>query len=270
MRRLIAPAFAALALLFVAAPAALAQSTHGDLLVFAAASLKNALAEVDAGWAQTPQGKAAGVKTSFAGSSALAKQIEAGAPADVFISADLDWMDYLEQKQLVKPATRGTLLGNAIVLVAPTDSTGDSKTGAAIAELPKLLGKDGRLAMADTNAVPAGKYGKAALQHLKLWDAVAGRIAQAENVRAALALVARGEAPFGIVYATDAAAEPKVRVVASFPAGSHPPILYPAAVLAASSNPAAAAYLDYLHGPAAAAIFTRNGFTVLKPDAKTN
>lgn len=267
MRRLIAPAFAALALLFVAAPAARAQSTHGDLLVFAAASLKNALAEVDAGWAQTPQGKAAGVKTSFAGSSALAKQIEAGAPADVFISADLDWMDYLDKKQLVKPATRGTLLGNAIVLVAPQDG---GPASVAIAELPKLLGKDGRLAMADTNAVPAGKYGKAALQHLKLWDAVAGRIAQAENVRAALALVARGEAPFGIVYATDAAAEPKVRVVASFPAGSHPPILYPAAVLAASSNPAAAAYLDYLHGPAAAAVFTRNGFTVLKPAAKTN
>lgn len=238
------------------APAAHAE----DLLVFAAASLKNALAEVDAGWKQT------GVKTSFAGSSALAKQIEAGAPADVFISADLDWMDYLQKKDLVKAATRGNLLGNSIVLVAPKAGPASAK----IADLPKLLGPDGRLAMADTNAVPAGKYGKASLQHLKLWDAVSGRIAQAENVRAALALVARGEAPYGIVYATDAAAEPNVRVVDTFPAGSHPPIIYPVAVLTASKNPAAVAYIDYLHSPAAAAIFARNGFTVMKPDAKTN
>ncbi|MFC3675433.1 molybdate ABC transporter substrate-binding protein [Ferrovibrio xuzhouensis] len=255
--------FALAAALFVAAPAAHA----ADLLVFAAASLKNALAEVDAGWAGTARGKAAGVKTSFAGSSALARQIEAGAPADLFISADLDWMDYLQKEDLVKTATRGTLLGNAIVLVAPQDG---GPASARIADLPALLGKDARLAMADTRAVPAGKYGKAALEHLKLWDGVSGRIAQAENVRAALALVARGEAPFGIVYATDAAAEPKVRVVARFPAGSHPPILYPAAVLAASTNPAAAAYLDYLHGPAAAAIFARNGFTVLPAAPKTN
>jgi molybdate transport system substrate-binding protein len=261
MRRLLV-AIAALALLFVAAPAARA----ADLLVFAAASLKNALAEVDAGWAQTAAGKAAGVKTAFAGSSALARQIEAGAPADLFISADLDWMDYLEKKALVKVATRGNLLGNAIVLVAPADTKGDVK----IAALPKLLGKDGKLAMADTSAVPAGKYSKAALEHLKLWDAVQGRIAQAENVRAALALVARGEAPYGIVYATDAAAEPQVRIADTFPADSHPPIIYPAAVLAGSTNPAAAAYLAYLHGPAAAAIFARHGFTVLGAPARTN
>jgi len=254
MRRPIC-ALAAL-MLIAAAPAARA----GDLLVFAAASLKNALAEVDAGW------KESGVKTSFAASSALARQIEAGAPADIFIPADLDWMDYLDKKALVKAGTRGSLLGNAIVLVAPKSN----RAAATIADLPGLLGKDGRLAMADTNAVPAGKYGKAALQHLKLWDAVAGRIAQAENVRAALALVARGEAPLGIVYATDAAAEPLVRVADTFPAGSHPPIIYPAAVLAGSKNPAAAAYLAYLHGPDAAAIFARHGFTVIRPDAKTN
>jgi molybdate transport system substrate-binding protein len=260
MRRLVILA-AALAL-FAAAPAARA----ADLLVFAAASLKNALAEVDAGWAQSAAGKAAGVKTAFAGSSALAKQIEAGAPADLFISADLDWMDYLQKKALVRASTRGNLLGNAIVLIAPQ---ADAKP-ARIADLPKLLGQDARLAMADTNAVPAGKYGKAALERLKLWDAVAGRIAQAENVRAALALVARGEAPYGIVYATDAAAEPNVRIADTFPADSHPPIIYPAAVLTGSTNPAAAAYLDYLHGPAAAAIFARSGFTVIGAPARTD
>ena len=264
MRRLIAPLAA---LVLIAATGVAAPAAHAaDLLVFAAASLKNALAEVDAGWAQTPAGKATGVKVSFAGSSALAKQIDAGAPADVFISADLDWMNYLEKKSLVKAATRGNLLGNSIVLVTPKTDGAAVK----IADLPKLLGKDGKLAMADTNAVPAGKYGKAALQHLKLWDGVQGHIAQAQNVRAALALVARGEAPYGIVYATDAAAEPKVRVADTFPADSHPPIIYPAAALAGSTNPAATAYLAWLHSPAAAAIFARNGFTVIRAPAKTN
>ncbi|WP_370154467.1 molybdate ABC transporter substrate-binding protein [Ferrovibrio sp.] len=228
----------------------------GDLLVFAAASLKTALAEIDAGW------RPSGIRTSFAGSAALARQIEAGAPADVFISADLAWMDYLQKKDLVRASTRSSLLGNRIVLVVPAASAASVRISPAL-DLAGLLGAEGRLAMADTSAVPAGKYGRAALQTLGLWDGVAGRIAQAENVRAALALVARGEAPLGIVYATDAAAEPKVRVADAFPAGSHPPVIYPAAVLAASRNPAAPAYLAYLRSPAARAVFERQGFTVL-------
>jgi molybdate transport system substrate-binding protein len=236
-----------------------------DLLVFAAASLKTALDEINAGYT------AAGIKVSYAASSALARQIEAGAPADVFLSADLDWMDYLDQKTLLKPGSRSTLLGNRIVLVAPAESKASAKLAPGL-DLAALLGRDGRLAMADVTAVPAGKYGKAALEALGLWPSVAGRIAQADNVRAALALVARGEAPLGIVYATDAAADAKsVRVLDAFPAGTHPPILYPAAQLAASQQPQAAAWLQHLRSPAARAVFEKTGFTVIAPaNAATN
>ncbi|WP_430396677.1 molybdate ABC transporter substrate-binding protein [Ferrovibrio sp.] len=236
-----------------------------DLLVFAAASLKNALDEINQGQAAGQ----AGVKVSYAASSALARQVEAGAPADLFISADLDWMDYLQQRNLVRNATRTNLLGNRLSLIAPADSKAAITLGSN-ANLAALLGPDGRLAMGDMNAVPAGKYGKAALDALNIWPQVANRVAQAENVRAALALVARGEAPLGIVYRTDAASEPKVRVVSDFPENTHPPIIYPAAALAGGKQEAAAAYLARLRSPAAAAIFTKHGFALLPADAKIN
>jgi len=256
-RRLLSLALAALLCGGLALPAAPAAAK--DLLVFAAASLKNALDDIDASY-RKDTGK--GVTVSFAASSALAKQIDAGAPADVFISADLDWMDYLAKKNLIKPDSRGNLLGNSIVLVAPADSKIMAKIGPGF-PLASLLG-DGRLAIANTQSVPAGKYGKAALESLGVWASVKDRVAQAENVRAALLLVSRGEAPLGIVYKTDVAADPQVRIVDSFPDDSHPPIVYPVAVIAASANPDAASYLAYLKSPAAAALFEKQGFTVLK------
>ena len=256
-RRLLPVAFAALVAGALALPAAPAAAK--DLLVFAAASLKNALDDIDASY-KKETGKA--VTVSFAASSALAKQVEQGAPADVFISADLDWMDYLAKKNQIKPETRSNLLGNSIVLVAPADSKVMAKVAPGFA-LASLLG-DGHLAMANTQSVPAGKYGKAALEKLGVWDSVKDRVAQADNVRAALLLVSRGEAPLGIVYKTDVAADPKVKIVDSFPDDSHPPIIYPVAVIAASANPDAAAYLAYLKSPTAAAAFEKQGFTVLK------
>jgi molybdate transport system substrate-binding protein len=255
--------FAALVLAagtILAAPAARAD----DLLVFAAASLKNALDDVNA---QVTKERGVKVVASYAASSALAKQIEQAAPADVYISADLDWMDYLAKRRLIKPASRVSLLGNRLVLVAPKDSKAEVRIAPNFA-LAKLIG-DGRLAMADPAHVPAGKYGKAALEKLGVWSSVADKIAPADNVRAALLLVARGETPFGIVYATDAAVDPKVRIVDAFPAGSYPPIVYPAAATASSKNPAAARYLSYLQSAAARAIFERYGFTVLQA-ARTN
>jgi len=229
-----------------------------DITVFAAASLKDALDAVNAQWQADAKHKAA---ISYAASSALAKQIEAGAPADVFISADLDWMKYLADRKLIRPETQSTLLGNRIVLVAPKDSAVQLTIVPNFA-LAEALG-DGRLAMADVRAVPAGKYGQAALETLGVWDSVKDRIAQAENVRATLALVSRGEAPLGIVYQTDAAADTGVKIVGTFPADSHPPILYPVAVLAGSDKPEARAFVDYLKSPAAKPLFEKQGFTVL-------
>jgi len=229
-----------------------------DVLFFAAASLKNALDAIDDQY-QKDTGKH--VAVSLAASSTLAKQIESGAPADLFISADLDWMDYLAQNNLIKADTRKNLLGNELVLIAPKDSTSNITIAPGFG-LAKALG-GGKLAMADTSAVPAGKYGKAALEKLGVWDKVSGQIAQAENVRAALALVARGEAPFGIVYQTDAAVEPGIKIVATFPADTHPPIIYPIALLAGSKNPDAAAYLTYLEGAKARPLFEKQGFTLL-------
>jgi molybdate transport system substrate-binding protein len=256
-RRLLPVAFAALIAGALALPAAPAAAK--DLLVFAAASLKNALDDIDASY-KKETGKA--VTVSFAASSALAKQVEQGAPADIFISADLDWMDYLAKKNLIKAGTSSNLLGNSIVLVAPADSTVTAKVAPNFA-LASLLG-DGHLAMANVQSVPAGKYGKAALKKLGVWDSVKDRVAQADNVRAALLLVSRGEAPLGIVYKTDVVADPKVKIVDSFPDDSHPPIIYPVAVIAASTNPDAAAYLAYLKSPTAAAAFEKQGFTVLE------
>src|ERR1700722_2955194 len=248
---------AALAVLAVGAGGVSAQGR--DVVVFAAASLKNALDDIHAQYTKDT-GKQ--ITISLAASSQLAKQIENGAPADIFISADLDWMDYLAQKNLIKPDTRKNLLGNELVLIAPKDRALDVKIALGF-DLAKLL-EGGRLAMADTTAVPAGKYGKAALEKLGAWASVADHLAQAENVRAALALVARKEAPLGIVYQTDAAAEPGVRIVGVFPADTHPPIVYPIALTAGSTNPDAPGFLAYMSSEKAQPLFEKQGFTVLK------
>ncbi|MCM2294551.1 molybdate ABC transporter substrate-binding protein [Allorhizobium sp. BGMRC 0089] len=235
-----------------------ALAADGGVTVFAAASLKETMTAIAAQWKEKTGHD---VRLSFAGSSALAKQIDQGAPADLFISADLDWMDHLDKEGTLQPGTRINLLGNRLVLIAPASSkiTAEIKPGLDLAGLLK----GGRLAMASVNAVPAGIYGKAALEKLGLWASVQDKIAQAENVRAALALVARGEAPLGIVYETDARVDPDVKVVDRFPVGSHPPIVYPAALLKTSSNPEAKAFLTYLQSDAAREIFTKAGFTVL-------
>lgn len=245
--------------LAAAGPLALPPAAAAEpVTVFAAASLKGSLDEAVAAW-QAESGDTASI--SYAGSSALAKQIEQGAPAELFISADLAWMDYLAERKLIAADTRVNLLGNRIVLIAPKTSTAAIDIAPGM-DLAGLLG-DGKLAMADPAAVPAGKYGKAALEKLGVWQSVAGSVAAAENVRAALLLVSRGEAPLGIVYSTDAAADPGVRVVATFPADTHPPIVYPAAVTADAKTAAAAAgLLDFLKGPKAQAIFAKAGFVV--------
>lgn len=224
-----------------------------SLVVFAAASLKNALDEVAALSPARPV-------ISYGASSALAKQIENGAPAQVFISADLDWMDYLDQRKLLRAGTRRNLLGNKLVLIAPLGSSAaaEMRPGFPIA---RLLG-NGRLVTADPRYVPAGKYTKAALEKLGVWDSVASRLVPTENVRVALALVARGEATFGTVYATDAALESKVRVVAVFPDGLHPPIVYPVALTSAASG-AAEDFLALVFSPAARRIFQKYGFNAL-------
>jgi len=251
-----------LALTLVLAAAGFAipvRAAPGEVVVFAAASLKNVLDEVDAEH-QKATGKHAEI--SYAASSALAKQIENAAPADIFISADLKWMDYVDNKHLIDKSTRVNLLGNALVLIAPKDSTA-TVTIAPNFPLAQALGTSGKLAMADPASVPAGIYGKAALTKLGVWDSVSGRVAAAENVRAALLLVSRGEAPLGIVYKTDAAVDPNVKVVATFPADSVPPIIYPMAVTANSKNPDAKALAAYLRGPEARKIFEAGGFSVL-------
>jgi len=239
----------------LAAPAARAD----DLLVFAAASLTNALDDAAHAFEAQSGDK---IAISYASSSALAKQIENGAPADIFISADLDWMDYVEKKGLVKSGTRADLVGNKLVLIAPVLAQ-DSVTIAPGFPLASLL-VNGRLAMADPDAVPAGKYGKAALQKLGVWDSVANRIARAEDVRAALRFVSRGEAPLGIVYQTDAAAEKLVKIVGYFPAGSYPPIIYPIAALTAGPHRDAATFIAYLRSPEARQFFTRQGFSAVE------
>ena len=229
-----------------------------DVVVFAAASLKNALDDAAGAF---KSGGGAAAKISYAASSALAKQIEGGAPADIFISADLAWMDYLQKRNLIQPATRKNLLGNQLVLVAPADSnvTVDIKPGF---DLVGLL-NGGRLAMADPASVPAGKYGKAALQKLGIWQSVAPHVAGAENVRAALLYVDRKETPLGIVYATDAASDPKVEIVGVFPESTHPPIIYPIALTTVSKNPNAVKFLAFLKSPAAKPAFQKQGFTLI-------
>lgn len=247
-----------LGLAFSAPCAGIAAAGKGPT-VFAAASLKDALDSVNKAY-EKKSGSAAVI--SYAATSALAKQIVQGAPADIFISADEAWMDYVEKDGAIDPKTRFDLLANRLVLVAPKDSPVTAEIAQGF-DLAGLLG-GGRLAMANVDSVPAGKYGKAALISLGVWDGVKDKVAQAQNVRAALALVARGEAPLGIVYKTDAVAEPNVRVVGTFPEATHPKIIYPVAQILGAKNPHAAEFVDFLSSGEAAALFEAQGFTVLK------
>ena len=246
----------------VVALAALAGPTCAqskNVVILAAASLKNALDDASTAWTKQ-SGKT--TKISYAASSQLAKQIEAGIPADLFISADVPWVDYVAERKLIKPGSRFDFLGNEIVLIARKDSKIDLRIDKDFA-LRAALG-EGRLAMANVDTVPAGKYGKASLQALGVWSSVADRVAQAENVRMAMTLVSRGEAPLGIVYRTDAAVDSNVRIVGTFPASSHPPIIYPMALLASSTNPDAEALVAYLKSSQARPFFEKQGFTVLE------
>lgn len=245
------------ALLFTALSPALAQENP---TIFAAASLKNALDNINAAW-KADSGHEATI--SYAASSALAKQIEEGAPADMFISADLNWMEYLAERDLIDPDTERRLLGNRIVLIASADSDADIAIEPGF-DLAGLLG-DERLAMANVESVPAGRYGKASLEALGVWDSVSARVAQADNVRAAMALVSLGEAPLGIVYQTDAAADPEVKIVGTFPEDTHDPIIYPVALTADTANPLAAEFFEYLQTEKAATLFEEQGFSVLLP-----
>jgi molybdate transport system substrate-binding protein len=251
--------FGIFSLLGALAGAPQAASAQDTLTVFAAASMKNALHDTNAAFT-----KASGVKVtaSYAASSALAKQIEQGAPADVFVSADLKWMDYAAEHKLIKPDTRINLLGNRLVLIAPKDSKLDKVDIGQGFDIAKLAG-DGRIAVADVKAVPAGLYAKAALEKLGAWKAAEPKLAMAENVRATLAFVARDETPIGIVYETDAKIEPKVKIVGVFPAGSHEPVTYPVAVTTAGTNAAVTRYLAFLRSGAAKTIFEKYGFSFL-------
>jgi molybdate transport system substrate-binding protein len=246
--------------LLVALWLALTPSAAGaaDVLVFAAASLKEALDEVATAWREQ-SGRTAVV--SYAATPALARQIEQGAPAQLFISADREWMDYVAARKLIRPETRSDLLGNRLVLIAPKASTAATTIapGFRLAEL--LAG--GRLALADVNAVPAGKYAKAAFEHLGVWAAIERSVAQTENVRAALLLVSRGEAPLGVVYRTDAAADPNVRIVGLFPEDTHPPIIYPVALTIGAGSADAEPFLAYLRSSRARRMFEARGFAVL-------
>ncbi len=241
----------------IAGPAP-ADAQEKTLTVFAAASMKNALDDVDAAYTRKTGIKLA---VSYAASSALMKQIEQGAPADVFVSADLDWMDYGSRKKVIRDDTRVNLLGNKIVLIAPKDSKLAEVTIGPGFDLAKLAG-DGRVTTGDVKAVPVGKYAKAALERLGAWTAAEPKMAMAENVRAALALVARGEAALGIVYETDAKVEPSVKIIGYFPADSHPPITYPVAATT-TAKPETSGYLAFLRSQTAKTIFEKYGFSFL-------
>jgi molybdate transport system substrate-binding protein len=242
-----------LGLLFAVVTPALAQVKAP--LIFAAASLQESLTDAANAWAAKGHAKPI---LSFAASSALARQIGAGAPADLFVSADEPWMDDVEKKGLTRAGTRVSFLANRLVLIAPRTSTVKLTVGRNMKLAAALAG--GKLAMADTEAVPAGKYGKASLVALGVWPSVEASVARAENVRAALLLVDRGAAPFGIVYETDARSSPNVRIVGYFPESSHPPITYPVATLAASTSPEAEPFRKYLLSREGRAIFARYGF----------
>lgn len=251
-------ALVCVAALALAGTAGAQEQKKPELLVFAAASMTNVLGELSGEWQKASGQK---IKLSFAASSVLARQIEAGGAADVFVSADQEWMDYLATRGLIDKATRRNLVGNRLVLIAPADSKIELKVKPGF-ELAAALG-DGRLSTGDPDTVPVGRYAKSALESLGVWQQVANKLVRAENVRAALTYVARGEAPLGIVYATDAAVDPKVRVVATFPDNTHTPITYPAAALA-KAGPDAAAYLSYLGSAQAAPVWKKYGFLELK------
>ena len=236
-------------------PSHAADESNQQLLVFAAASLSNVLDEI--GTAYTQQTKQP-VKFSYAASSALARQLEAGAGADVFFSADLEWMDYVQARNLIDKSTRTNLLGTRLALVAPADSKIELKIAPGF-PLAAALGKDGRLATGDPESVPVGKYARSALTSLGVWNDVADRLVRADNVRSALAFIARGETPLGIVYETDAKVEKRVRVVALFPTDSHPPILYPVAVTS-QARPAARQFVEFLQSATAQESFKKYGF----------
>lgn len=252
--RFIASIAAAIVALATASPAPAQERTEPGLLVFAAASLTDVLCELSAAWTRR---SGIPVKLSFAASSALARQIEAGGRADVFISADRPWMDYLARHGLIDVASRRELAGNSLVLIAPADSPVRLRLERGV-DFAAALGT-GRLATGDPATVPAGRYAKSAFESLGVWPQLEHRLAVADNVRGALDFVARGEAPLGVVYATDAKAETAVRVVATFPAGTHPPITYPAAVTAVA-RPASRAYLSYLGGADAMTTWKKYGF----------
>jgi molybdate transport system substrate-binding protein len=244
---------------FVQQPAAAApKATTKGPVVFAAASMKTALDTVAAAWtAET--GKTPPIV--YGSSAALARQIDHGAPADIFISADLTWMDYLDKAKLIRPGTRQNLLGNALVLIEPADESANLTIAPGF-DLAGATG-DGKVAVCTIASCPGGIYAKEALEALGIWTKVEPKLAQADNIRTALTLVSRGEAKFGIVYATDAKADPKVKVVGTFPEATHSPIVYPAALVATSKNPDAASFLAYLSSQAASKILTEQGFKIL-------
>jgi molybdate transport system substrate-binding protein len=253
-------AFSLSTLAFVAAIAAALPVRAQDvtLTVFIAASMKNAIDDINAAFTRQTGIK---VTASYAASSALARQLEQGAPADLLASADLDWMDYASQKKTIKDDTRVNLLGNKLVLIAPKDSKIGNVTIGQGFDLARLAGNE-RITTADVRSVPVGKYAKAALEKLGAWSAAESKFAMAENVRAALLLVARGEAALGIVYETDAKVEPNVKIIGHFPEDSHPAITYPVAVTA-NAKPEAMRYIAFLRSNAAKEVFERYGFTFL-------
>jgi molybdate transport system substrate-binding protein len=253
LRRAVGLALCALGLVW-----SLDAAAADKITVFAAASLTDALNTLDAKYAAET---GIPVVASFASSSTLARQIEAGAPAQVFLSADAKWMDYLAQKGLIEPATRSDVLGNRLVLIAPADQAIGPLAIDRTLDWQRLLGSDGRLAVGDPDHVPAGIYAKEALTSLGVWAALEPRLARAEDVRGALALVEHGDAPLGVVYVTDARISPRVKIVGVFPAASHSPIVYPFAVIKGSGSPAVLAYFRFLKGPRARSVFDAYGFS---------
>lgn len=243
---------------FLIAPGAMAAAASEEVTVFAAASTTDVITQISRLFGDRKLGA---VVTSFAASSTLAKQIENGAPADIFISADLEWMDYLEQKQRIEPATRANLLGNRLVLIAPAGSTIGAVILAPGFDLAGMI-KEEHLAMGDPGHVPAGRYARTALERLGIWPGVADKVAASATVRAAMALVERGETPLGIVYATDAAISKKVKIVATFPRESHPPIVYPVAVVAGRQSEVTTRFISFLRSAEAKAVFEQAGFVV--------
>ena len=244
---------------FLCLGVAQAKAAASDITVFGAASTTNALTAIAKSYEAGGHGK---VALSFASSSTLAKQIENGAPADVFLSASVEWMEYLEGKKLLEAGSRSALLGNRIVFIVPASSAVRTLTVSPQLDLAAILGKDGLLSVGDPAHVPVGKYAKAALEHLKLWQQVEKRIAPAKDTRAGLALVERAESPLGIVYASDAVISDKVRVVGAFPVDSHPNIDYPVAAVKSANSSAALKFIKYLGAPQAKEVWAKFGFEV--------